>query len=269
MRFEFPAIRAACLMVACLFFSALGSIVADDVVYPPRTISAMIVDDGRFSDRYFGDEHTGVPAVEEVPFFFLSGESVEEVRVPYGALSRLHRYRGPLRLDFYHSRPSIDPLDPKPSIGASVQLPPGSGEVLLLFFTEDFDRRTYRVIPISASSRDFPVNSARIFNLSAVPVAYELEGHRGQVQRNASTSLNLNVSEPFQRLRLAQYDEEGERWRPFFDRYLQIIDGYRSTFLILPRPGSEGSRVMVKTIADNYRLRQRNLERRDPLEEEE
>lgn len=269
MRSNFPGIRASLLIAVGLSVTGVGAAAAEEVVYPPRTISAMIVDDGRFSDLYFGNEHAGVPAVEEVPFFFQSGQSVEQIRVPYGALSGMHRYRGPLLMDFYHSPPSPDPLDPQPSIGAKVQLPPGSGEVVLLFFTENFEQRTYRVIAIDASSQDFPVNSMRIFNLSSIPVAYEIDRHRGQIQKNDSVTLNLNVEETFQRLRLAQYDEEGERWRSMFDRYLQILDGFRSTFLILPRPGSEGTRLMVKTIQDNYRLRQSNLERRDPLEEEE
>ncbi len=264
-----------CLLVLPAIAWAQDGATDQPIVYPHRTLSTVIIDDERFTDRYYGDEHTGIPSVLEVPLYVLSAEGVIEVPVPFSTLSGFYRYRGPSTVKFYHSPPEVDPaepfvpLPPRPSVAASVRLPEGPGDVVLLFFTEDFDRRLYRILAVGGETADFPENSIRFLNFSQGPIIYDLNEQRGRIRRNTPTVVTVDTAERYQRLRLARYDSEGERWRPFMDRYLQIIDGYRSTFLILPRPGSEGASLMVKSIQDNLRLRQSNLAHRDPLEEEE
>src|SRR5690606_32800332 len=86
---------------------------------------------------------------------------------------------------------------------------------------------------------------------------------------NALSTISLDPKETYQRLRVAQYDEEVDRWRPVFDRHLQVVDGLRSILLVLPRPGSDGRRLMTRFISENYNLQLRNLQREDERTKEE
>lgn len=271
MKFNAHVSRATLLAAVCIVaFVGLEGVAADEAAGSRSyVISGIIVNDGRFAEQYFGNEDAGIPAVEVVPLYYVSGDRVIEMGVPFGAMSSLHRYVGPQELVFYHSPPSLEPGDPKPTEGARVKLPADSAEVVLLFFTENFERRLYRVVPLSTSGRDFPTNAIRIYNFSSIPLSYNLEGKTQVLKPNALSTISLDPKETYQRLRVAQYDEEVDRWRPVFDRHLQVVDGLRSILLVLPRPGSDGRRLMTRFISENYNLQLRNLQREDERTKEE
>lgn len=240
-----------------------------EFTHPARNITAMIVNDGRFDDRYYGNEDAGIASVESVQLYILSADRAEPVTVPFGDLSSTVRYRGPRRLVFYHTPPSADPEATQPSIAATTELPEGRGDLMLLFFTEDFDRRTYRVLPIDVSGNNFPINSLRIMNMSPFDIAWQISGEQGRINRNGAEIVDLDPEESFQKLQMVRYDTEGDKWRTIYSRHLQIIDGYRSTFLVLPRPGTEQNRVMIKVMNDDYRRRMREIRALEEKEREE
>lgn len=257
------------LLLACVPLLLSAQEDAMEFTHPARNITAMIVNDGRFDDRYYGNEDAGIAGVEAVQLYILSADRAEPISVPFGGLSSTVRYRGPRRLVFYHNPPSADPEAAQPSIAATTELPEGRGDLMLLFFTEDFDRRTYRVLPIDVSGDNFPINSLRIMNMSPFDIAWQISGERGRINRNGAEIVDLDPEEPFQKLQMVRYDTEGDKWRTIYSRHLQIIDGYRSTFLVLPRPGTEQNRVMIKVMNDDYRRRMREIRALEEKEREE
>ncbi len=107
----------------------------------------------------------------------------------------------------------------------------------------------------------FPESSIRLYNFSAGPVAINLGEQLLQLQRNRMEVLPFLTEEQYQRLRIARYDSEAERWRVDYSRHIRLLRGTRTTFLVFRRPGANSDRIMVRRVQDAVLLRQRDFER--------
>ncbi len=250
---NYTAILIAALSVA----GAHTSIFANE--YPSHTLSVSIVDDGINSIYYLGQEDEGIPPTPSIPLYVVSNNEPMLVDVPFASLSSIVRYQGPSKLTFYRSPPSPDPDAPLPPIAGTVQLPQTSSETVLLFFTEDFATRKYRILALNDSLASFPENSLRIFNFSSNTVAVELDGQHKSLSSNASHIVPLDISNSYQRLKIARYDDNASRWRLALNRSIRVRDGTRSTYLIFNRPGQGDGRIMIRRINDPVQLRQENF----------
>lgn len=231
--------------------------------YPQRTLSALIVDDGVTGKYYIGNDDSErgpiLPEVPSVPLFFMSDDTPRWMEVPFGNLSGLFVYRGPDELVFYHQPPSPDPDVPRPSVAARAALPDGMDNIVLLFFTENFDERRYRIIPLDDSEEAFPRNTLRIYNFSAVPVAIELGEERQQIAPRSLGFVPVATTGSYERLRMARYAEADSRWILDFSRRMRMREGTRATYLIFPRQGDSRGRVTVRKIDDPLVLRMRGM----------
>ncbi len=236
---------------------------AQDVEYPKRTLSALIVDDGVTAEFYIGNDDSEQgpirPEVPSVPFFFLSDDIPRRIDIPFANLSELFTYRALDEVVFYHQPPSPDPDIPRPSVAARARLPDNLDNIVLLFFTENFGERRYRIIPLDDSEKAFPKNTLRIYNFSEVPVAVELGEQRQQIAPRSMEFVPVATTGKYARLRMARYNETDERWILDFSRRMRMRDGTRATYLIFPRKGSTTGRINVRKIDDPLELRMKRL----------
>lgn len=237
----------------------LVPLIAQETAQPQRTLSMVIIDDGVNTVNYVGDSDAGIPETPYVPLYFLSNDTPRQVNAPFTNLSPFFHYRGPDTLTFYLSPPSPDPQAPKPPVAGTVTLPHGMTDIILLLVTENFADRRFRIIPIDESSSTFPENSIRLFNLSSLDVAFEIGGQRDSVAANTMKSVQVQSDEPFKRIRIGRFDQAANQWRLAYNRYTRILDGHRSTYLILNRPFGHSNQLFVQRIHDPVQLRTTNL----------
>ncbi len=256
MKYNYPVVFMALLAVAAFASEA-------EPVGGPVVISAMILDDGATTEMWMGDEEGERPGVEQVRLFYLSAGRVESVIVPFANLGAYFSYSGPPAMHFYASPPPLPEEDREPPpVVATVNLPAGAREVVLMFVTDNIAAGTFRIIPIDTSGDSFPANSLRLINFSPLPIAYELGDERGMVAARGEQLVMLDPQAGYQQFQVARPTEDGQHWRSEYSRHLQVREGMRMTCLVLPRPGRMvGQPVMVRMIRENYSQRLNRLQR--------
>ncbi len=258
---KFKAARVFSIFTLIVGGLWLTPVAASQAEFPMRTISGLIIDDGIHSDYYLGDVEAERDSVDRVPLYFVSDGTVRSIDIPFADLSPIVRYSGPDQLTFYTSPPSPDPDVPRPPIAGSVTLPQGLRDVVLMFFTEDPVARRFRVLALDDSLTTFPQSSIRLYNFSAGPLAIEFGEQRRQLQPNRMEVVPFSAEEDYQRLRIARYDSEADRWRVDHSRHIRTRAGTRTTFLVFRRPGRNPDRIMVRRVQDAVSQRQRDFER--------
>lgn len=236
----------------------------------PVFISAMIIDDGMTTESWRGGEDGEDAGLEQVELYYISDGRVESVIVPHANLSPYFVYRGPPTLYFYTRPPPLPGEDrPFPPVAATVTIAEGSGELVLIFITENFAAREFRVIPIATGGDIFPANRLRLINLSPTAVVYRLDEYQGALSPGAQEVVELLPQQGYQDFQIARRTDDGGHWRLEYNRHLQVRDGMRMTCLILPRPGRiVGQPVMVRMIRENYSQRLNRLKRHTDYSEE-
>ncbi len=258
MNYKIPDILSVIALLGAIMMTTTSHALPESApVFPPITVTALILDDGVHTHQYMGNVDAGIPATLSIPLYFISEENTRTVEIPFGNLSSPFSYVGPRELIFFRSPPSPDPEVPLPPEAGRVVLPQAASDVILILITKNFDAREFRIMALDDSTEKFPPNSARVYNFSSTAIAFQFGDVRLPIAQGHLEWLQVDPAEPFQRVRFARMDDNGQ-WLLAYNRYTRVRNGHRMMYLIVDAPSATANQIMVRRIQEPVHLRHHN-----------
>ena len=149
-----------------------------------------------------------------------------------------------------YDRADIDPLNPTVGIAASIKLPAGLKQAIVVVLPSPADSKpAYKLLVIDDSLKAFPPGESRVVPLLNVETAIQAGEHRLQIQSGKITTVPpVKKVNEFMMAQTNFYYQQAGSWVPFTERQLQYLDDYRRIFLVYATPGAV--QPSVTTIVD-------------------
>lgn len=149
-----------------------------------------------------------------------------------------------------YDKATIDPKNPAASFAASVKLPPGLKQALLVVLPVPAGgKSSYRMLLIEDSEKAFPMGESRVLSLINVETAIQAGEHKLPVHPGKITRIpSVRKVNEFHMAQTNFHYQQAGSWVAFTERQLQYLDACRRIFIIHATPGA--LQPTVTTIVD-------------------
>lgn len=150
----------------------------------------------------------------------------------------------------FYDKADIDPENPKASVAASANLPPGLRQAVVVVMPSPAGQTpAYRMLIVDDSEKAFPGGESRLLSLVGVNTAIEAGEHKVVIPPGKWTRLPpVRKVNQFNMAQTNFYYQQGQASVAFAERQLQYIDASRRLFIIHATPGAQ--QPTVTTIVD-------------------
>lgn len=183
---------------------------------------------------------------EENTLYFLSNQQWQEFHAQGLTITDAIDYIGPRTLNFYSQQP-VAPDAPLPRPAATVTIPPGANEWLILFIPKPGTKGEYHLFPMVAGDKAFPAQTVLFVNLTPNMIAGAFGKNTAQVAPGNYTVIPYNEDNAKAtsfRMRMAVREQQDDGWSLTYSatipsrgnhrRWLVVYAGSEPQTLIYP-----------------------------------
>ncbi|MFK7852045.1 MAG: hypothetical protein AB8D78_13805 [Akkermansiaceae bacterium] len=152
-----------------------------------------------------------------------------------------------------YDKAEIDPENPSASLAASIKIPTGVKNAIILVIPAPKDKiPAYRMLMINDSEKTFPKGESRVIPLVGVKTAVQAGEHRISVDPGKIVRVPpVRKTNEYNMAQTNFYYQRQDSWVAFTERQLQYLDANRRLFIVHATPGALAP--TVSTIVDTSR----------------
>lgn len=145
---------------------------------------------------------------------------------------------------------SVDPEKPEENLAASVKIPKGVKQAMILLLPGREDQqRPYRMLVIDDSEKAFPGGESRVIPLIGLNIGVEAGEHKVGVKPGEITKIPpVRKVSDYNMAQTNFYYQRDDAWITITERQLKYLDACRRLFIVDATPGAIAPRV--STIMD-------------------
>ncbi len=141
-------------------------------------------------------------------------------------------------LNFF-TTPSVDPKNPMASLAATVKVPAGPSQLIVILVPAAQGTPPYRMVVLDDAATAFPWGESKAVNLTPVDFALEVGGQKVLLPGGKITAVpKVTKVDEYNRAQTNFYYKQADQWVVAAEREMTYVNSLRRVFVIYKKPNA-------------------------------